>query len=119
MYLPVISYVVQYEDYCLLQYAVYRHIMLCCSVKVYFKYAACGHILKMRAVGSYDTSLQSYEATHCHVPEDSIIHGECNETFKSHIFFVPCNTDSLKYNFLLLLYTTRQFQTHNVAWHQV
>jgi hypothetical protein len=44
--------------------------MLCCSVKVYLKYFACGRILKMRAVGSYDTSLQFYEATHCHVPED-------------------------------------------------
>jgi len=26
--------------YCLLKYAVFRHIMLCCAVKVYLKYAA-------------------------------------------------------------------------------
>jgi len=29
MYLPTISYAVQYEDYCLTMYAVYRHIRLC------------------------------------------------------------------------------------------
>jgi hypothetical protein len=57
-------------------------------VKVYLKYAAFGRILKMRAVGSSDTSFQSYEATYCHVPEDSIIHGDCNETYKSHILFL-------------------------------
>jgi len=68
--------------------------MLCCPVKVYLKYAVCGHILKMRVVDSSDTSLQSYEATYCNFPEDSIIHGDCNETFKSHIFFAPCNKDS-------------------------
>jgi len=48
----------------------------------------------MRAVGSSDTALQSSEATNCHVPEDSIIHGHCNETFKSPIFFAPLNIDS-------------------------
>ena len=65
--------------------------MLCCTVKVYLKYAACGNILKMRAVGSSDISLEYCEATYCHVPEDSIIHGHCNGAFKSHIHFAACN----------------------------
>jgi len=29
-----------WRPYCLMKYAVYRHIMLCCTVKVYLKYAA-------------------------------------------------------------------------------
>ena len=48
----------------------------------------------MRAVGSSDTSVQYYEVTHCHVPEDRIILTDYNETFKSHISFAPCNIDS-------------------------
>jgi hypothetical protein len=54
----------------------------------------CGHILKIKAVGSSDISVQSYEATYFYFPEYSILYGDCNETFKSHIFFAPCNTDS-------------------------
>ena len=73
----------------------------------------------MRAVGSSDTALQSSEATNCHVPEDSIIHGHCNETFQAHIIFAPLNIECWTSNYLLLLYTTRLFSAHNFAWNQV
>ena len=73
MYLPVISYAVEVRKlYFLLKYALYRHIMLCCLVKVYLKYNTLpfGHILKMRAIGSSIISLQSYEATYFHFPNE-------------------------------------------------
>ena len=40
----------------------------------------------MRAVGASEISVQSYEATQRHVPEDSITHDDCNKNIKSHVF---------------------------------
>ena len=48
----------------------------------------------MRSVGSSDTSVEYYEVTYCYVPEDRIIFTDYNGTFKSHIFFAPCNIES-------------------------
>jgi len=120
MYPPIISYAVQYED-CIVYWSMLSIGTLCCVAQWKFTWnmLPCGHILKMRAVGSCDMSVQSYEATYFQFPEYSILYGDCTETFKSHIFFAPCNIDSWTYNFLLLLYTTRQFQAYNFAWHQV
>jgi len=50
-----------------------------------------GHIVKMRAVGASEMSVESYGSPHCHVPEDSITHDDCNENIKTHVFFAPCN----------------------------
>jgi len=67
--------------YCLMKYAIYRHIMLCCAVKVYLKYAALWSYSEYEGSRCLWHIINSCEATCCHVPENSIKHGDCNKNF--------------------------------------